>query len=225
MSYHGLLRDVVMWDTIDIDVKKLYSTTTIEKDISIPLTTWNVSSILIWTPNDTAQPLLDLDEQYGLIHGKTPVVKCDDELKPSSTTRELKVLPMTTKLIKPVILPRAYEPVEATGSEAYGSVCLIAIGALISIIVFSDLRYFERVLPIMKRNFKTGMSRLYRVMMRQSIIRSMIQMMALTARLGETSDQVDRSAVDSNCTLNNCTRHENDQDMGQLGSASQIFVV
>lgn len=208
MNFHGLIAEVIMWNSTDEDVERLYREGNPANNSS--MTTWDTSSVLIWAPNDSVQSLVDVQQSHELMLNVT-TVNCADEMErritdqtvystPVSTTTELlktttvattttaawlRSTTTTTKRIEPVIAPRTHTPIEATGSQAYGSVCIIAVGALIGVIVFSDLRYFERVLPIMRRNMRTGISRIHRAIARQSIVRGMVQLLTLTKRLAD----------------------------------------
>lgn len=168
IEYHGLLSNLDMWYDSTINVSLYYKW----GNDTLPDMAWNSSNIRVGRENNFKQIEEKLIPQYA-----------EHTMKMSEVDTSGCTLSKKTEDIKPVVEKAVYQPMEAKGAKAYGSICmgmLIFIGV---IIVLSDVRYFGRVLPIAKRNIKTGMNRLRNMLHKTDMLAGMNQLITLTVSM------------------------------------------
>lgn len=204
---------VHMWDNDSLDIRWLSCESTKETQFSSSLLVpWSTSNVLMRiSPDDDWQPLTNYLHQVGAEHllsqRNADIFSASHCHRSASTAKE-------SAAIQPVVTHKNWEPAEAAGAEFLGTTGLILLAIILTLVIVSDIRYFERVLPIFKRNFMIGVYRIKQAIYRPNIALGMTQLISLTIRLGR-----DEKTHNDRETLNRQNKKEKvDQNSGNLSS-------
>lgn len=178
MFYHGWMTEVTVTNRPVITSKSQHFNHTTAKNYTTEaFTYWNVSDLLATEDmNGEKRQLQDVIPEA--------VTEYDSNICfPTTTTKKPT---KTTKRISTIVPTVTYKAVEAKGAQTYGTFGMALFVVIILLVVISDLRYFERVLPIMKRNMKFGVKRIYKALHREdNIVAGMNQLVSLTVSLAQ----------------------------------------
>lgn len=190
MAYHGLLSDLNIWYNNTVDIKTYFES----GNATLADLVWDTTEILVRTVdrnfNQKVEKFLPKYADHVMTLNELDTSGC----YPAKDKSE----------IKPVVARIIYKPTEAKGAKAYGSVCMGMLIFVGIVIVLSDVRYFGRVLPIAKRNIKTGMNRLKNMLHRSDMLAGMNQLITLTvslARNNPSNQQTDQTQQPTSKTV------------------------
>ena len=202
ITFHGLMTGVNMWINQTVDVTDItcegYSGW---RDNDNAFIAWNAYNILVKVSifdnsrqkelNESEfmeQPYTTLDiEEHDLSALMLPLCV-------PTTTTDGTTVPLILQFIRsanhtnitkgePIVPKKVHVVQEAPAAEVLGTTGLIVVVILIALIVASDINYFERVIPICKKRFKSGLHRFTR-RMHSHTAEGMQQMVSLTMGLG-----------------------------------------
>lgn len=180
ITYHGLLSDVHMWGSASLDIKRLSCRNDNQIYLDILLATWNIDNVTVVSANSSQYSL----RSYPSLQSSITTDSIDNISLPQCVPPTTTIRPSTSKDIEPVVVAKTHQPEEAAGAEVFGTTGLIVLAIIAVLIVISDIRYFERVLPIFRRNFMVGMRRIKEAIYRPNIVGGMQQLIVITANLG-----------------------------------------